>query len=176
MRRTPFFPLIATTVNRRSKLASILALERVALNFLTHLSGIATLTAAYADAVAGMPAVIYDTRKTHAGLRALEKYAVVCGGGRSHRMGLHDAVLVKDNHIAHLAPGDLPDAIRLGEARPLPTGTTLEEARRAFEREWLLGKLREHNFNVSRTAETVGLARESLSRKIRALKIEMQRG
>ena len=75
-----------------------------------------------------------------------------------------------------IAPGDLPDAIRLGEARPLPTGTTLEEARRAFEREWLLGKLREHNFNVSRTAETVGLARESLSRKIRALKIEMQRG
>ena len=71
---------------------------------------------------------------------------------------------------------DLPDAVRLGEARPAATGATLEEARRAFEREWLLGKLRDHGFNVSRTAEAVGLARESLSRKIRALKIEMQRG
>jgi two-component system nitrogen regulation response regulator NtrX len=72
--------------------------------------------------------------------------------------------------------GDLPDAVRLGESRPAATGATLEEARRAFEREWLLGKLRDHGFNVSRTAEAVGLARESLSRKIRALKIEMQRG
>jgi two-component system nitrogen regulation response regulator NtrX len=71
---------------------------------------------------------------------------------------------------------DLPDAVRSGEARPRPSGATLEEARRAFEREWLLAKLREHGWNVSRTAEAVGLARESLSRKIRALKIEMQRG
>jgi len=71
---------------------------------------------------------------------------------------------------------DLPEAVRTGEVRPAPDGATLEEARRAFEREWLLGKLREHAFNVSRTAEAVGLARESLSRKIRALKIEMQRG
>ncbi|RIK98593.1 MAG: Fis family transcriptional regulator [Proteobacteria bacterium] len=75
-----------------------------------------------------------------------------------------------------IAPEDLPDTVRLGEVRPGPHGSTLEEARRAFEREWLLGKLREHGFNVSRTAEAVGLARESLSRKIRALKIEMQRG
>jgi len=71
---------------------------------------------------------------------------------------------------------DLPDAVRIGEVRPGPSGSTLEEARRAFEREWLLAKLREHGWNVSRTAEVVGLARESLSRKIRALKIEMQRG
>jgi two-component system nitrogen regulation response regulator NtrX len=71
---------------------------------------------------------------------------------------------------------DLPDAVRIGEVRPGPSGGTLEEARRAFEREWLLAKLREHGWNVSRTAEAVGLARESLSRKIRALKIEMQRG
>jgi two-component system nitrogen regulation response regulator NtrX len=75
-----------------------------------------------------------------------------------------------------IGEADLPDAIRLGEPRAIAPGATLEEARRAFEREWLLGKLREHNFNVSRTAEAVGLARESLSRKIRALKIEMQRG
>jgi len=71
---------------------------------------------------------------------------------------------------------DLPEAIRSGEVRATPDAATLEEARRAFEREWLLGKLREHGFNVSRTAESVGLARESLSRKIRTLKIEMQRG
>jgi two-component system nitrogen regulation response regulator NtrX len=75
-----------------------------------------------------------------------------------------------------IGPADLPDAVRTGETRPAREGATLEEARRAFEREWLLGKLREHAFNVSRTAESVGLARESLSRKIRALKIEMQRG
>jgi two-component system, NtrC family, nitrogen regulation response regulator NtrX len=75
-----------------------------------------------------------------------------------------------------IGPDDLPDAVRTGEVRPPPDGATLEEARRAFEREWLLGKLREHGFNVSRTAESVGLARESLSRKIRALKIETQRG
>jgi two-component system nitrogen regulation response regulator NtrX len=75
-----------------------------------------------------------------------------------------------------IGPSDLPDAVRTGETRPAPDGATLEEARRAFEREWLLAKLREHGFNVSRTAEAVGLARESLSRKIRALKIETQRG
>ena len=86
----------------RGSLRSVLAIERVALNFLTHLSGIASLTRRYADAVAGTKAGVYDTRKTHAGLRALEKYAVVCGGGRSHRMGLYDAVLVKDNHLAHI--------------------------------------------------------------------------
>ncbi len=71
---------------------------------------------------------------------------------------------------------DLPDAVRIGEVRSGLASGTLEEARRAFEREWLLGKLAENRWNVSRTAEVVGLARESLSRKIRALKIEMQRG
>ncbi len=89
-------------------LRAILAAERVALNFLTHLSGIATLTSRYVDAVKGTRAGIYDTRKTHVGLRRLEKYAVVCGGGRSHRMGLYDAVLIKDNHIAHLSLDELP--------------------------------------------------------------------
>lgn len=92
-------------------LRSILTMERVALNFLTHLSGIATLTAQYVLAVAGTQAGIYDTRKTLPGLRGLEKYAVVCGGGRSHRIGLYDAVLVKDNHIAHIAAADLPAAL-----------------------------------------------------------------
>ena len=81
---------------------SILALERVALNFLCRLSGIASTTKAFVDAVAKTNAKIYDTRKTAPGWRGLEKYAVVCGGGHSHRMGLYDAVLIKDNHLVHL--------------------------------------------------------------------------
>lgn len=79
---------------------TLLAAERTALNFLTHLCGIATLTATYVEAVAGTGAKITDTRKTLPGLRALEKYAVRCGGGSNHRFGLGDAVLIKDNHIA----------------------------------------------------------------------------
>lgn len=78
----------------------ILAAERTALNFLTHLSGIATLTRRFADEVAGTSARICCTRKTTPGLRALEKYAVRCGGGHNHRFGLDDAILIKDNHIA----------------------------------------------------------------------------
>lgn len=79
---------------------AILSAERVALNFMTHLSGVATLTAAYAAKIAHTKAKIIDTRKTTPGLRALEKYAVRCGGGVNHRIGLDDAVLIKDNHIA----------------------------------------------------------------------------
>jgi nicotinate-nucleotide pyrophosphorylase (carboxylating) len=79
---------------------AVLSGERVALNFVGHLSGIATLTAAYAAKVAHTRAKILDTRKTLPGLRALEKYAVRCGGGVNHRFGLDDAVLIKDNHIA----------------------------------------------------------------------------
>ena len=88
---------------------SILAMERIALNFLQRLSGIATLTARFVDRVAGTKAAILDTRKTTPGWRALEKYAVRCGGGRNHRMGLYDAVLIKDNHLAWL--GRDPDPI-----------------------------------------------------------------
>src|SRR6185295_355489 len=79
---------------------SVLSGERVALNFVGHFSGIATLTAAYVAKVAHTKAKILDTRKTTPGLRALEKYAVHCGGGVNHRMGLYDAVLIKDNHIS----------------------------------------------------------------------------
>jgi nicotinate-nucleotide pyrophosphorylase (carboxylating) len=79
---------------------SLLAAERTALNFLAHLSGIATLTARYVDAVAGTGARILDTRKTTPGLRALEKEAVAAGGGTNHRIGLYDAVLIKENHAA----------------------------------------------------------------------------
>jgi nicotinate-nucleotide pyrophosphorylase (carboxylating) len=76
----------------------LLAAERTALNFMQHLSGVATATAAYVAAVRGTRAAILDTRKTMPGWRLLEKYAVRCGGGRNHRMGLFDAVMVKDNH------------------------------------------------------------------------------
>jgi nicotinate-nucleotide pyrophosphorylase (carboxylating) len=94
----------------QGKTRSILAAERTALNFLQHLSGIATLTARYVEAVKGTRARILDTRKTTPGLRALEKYAVACGGGQNHRMGLWDMVLIKDNHIE--AAGGVADAIR----------------------------------------------------------------
>lgn len=87
----------------------ILTAERVGLNFLGHLSGIATATAALVDAVKGTNASIVCTRKTTPGLRALEKYAVRCGGGRNHRFGLYDAVMIKDNHIA--AVGGIKKAI-----------------------------------------------------------------
>lgn len=89
---------------------AILSAERVALNFMGRMSGIATLTARYVAAVAGTRAAIVDTRKTAPGLRAFEKYAVRCGGGRNHRIGLFDAVLIKDNHI--IAAGGLERAIK----------------------------------------------------------------
>lgn len=83
----------------RGPLRSLLAFERIALNFLTHLSGVATLTARFVEKTAGTKAKICDTRKTIPGLRALQKYAVACGGGVNHRIGLYDTVLIKDNHI-----------------------------------------------------------------------------
>jgi nicotinate-nucleotide pyrophosphorylase (carboxylating) len=79
---------------------SLLSVERTALNFLTHLSGVATLTRCYVDSAGGSRANIFDTRKTLPGWRVLEKYAVRCGGGRNHRVGLFDMVLIKDNHLA----------------------------------------------------------------------------
>ena len=86
---------------------AILAGERVALNFLCHLSGIATATRALVDKIGHTKARICDTRKTTPGLRAFEKYAVRCGGGANHRFGLDDAILIKDNHIA-VAGGVVP--------------------------------------------------------------------
>ncbi len=91
-------------------MAEILTAERTLLNFLAHLSGIATVTRAWVDAIDGTGAFIRDTRKTIPGLRVLEKYAVRCGGGVNHRMGLGDAALIKDNHIA--AAGGVPAAFR----------------------------------------------------------------
>jgi nicotinate-nucleotide pyrophosphorylase (carboxylating) len=94
----PRMPLVRV----RGPLRSLLAAERVLLNFLQHLSGVATLTHRYARRVEGTAAKIYDTRKTLPGFRALDKYAVRCGGGFNHRVGLYDGLLVKDNHLAHL--------------------------------------------------------------------------
>ena len=93
---------------------AILTGERVALNFLGRLSGIATLTRRYVDAIEGTGAAVLDTRKTTPGLRELEKYAVACGGGRNHRFGLDDAVLVKDNHLR--AAGSVSAAVELVRA------------------------------------------------------------
>jgi nicotinate-nucleotide pyrophosphorylase (carboxylating) len=85
-------------------LRSMLSVERVMLNFLQRLSGIATTTSRYVRAIKGTKARIYDTRKTLPGWRLLEKYAVRCGGGYNHRLGLYDGILIKDNHLAELGP------------------------------------------------------------------------
>src|SRR4029077_19649341 len=108
---------------------SILALERTALNFLQRLSGIATLTARFVAATLGTSAAIFDTRKTTPGWRILEKYAVRCGGGRNHRLGLHDAVLIKDNHLAALqsqgGADPIPAAVAAARAYT-PSGAVVE--------------------------------------------------
>ena len=100
----------------------MLTAERTALNLLCHLSGVATATSLWVDAIAGTAAVIRDTRKTTPGLRAMEKYAVRCGGGQNHRMSLSDAALVKDNHIA--AAGGVAEAF--GKVRELAANVPIE--------------------------------------------------
>lgn len=101
----------------------VLALERTSLNLLGHLSGVATATRAWADAIAGTSARVRDTRKTMPLLRALEKHAVRCGGGVSHRAGLYDAVLIKDNHVAAAGGvGAALDAVAIGR----PAGVVVQ--------------------------------------------------
>jgi nicotinate-nucleotide pyrophosphorylase (carboxylating) len=102
---------------------ALLTAERVALNFLGHLSGIATVTAVCVNELRGTGVQVLDTRKTIPGLRQLEKQAVAHGGGRNHRMGLFDAILVKDNHIA--MAGGLEEAVRRAVAQA-PTGVPVE--------------------------------------------------
>lgn len=109
--------------------ASILRIERTLLNFMQHLSGIATLARRFCDAVAGAGAEIFDTRKTTPAWRALEKYAVRCGGGRNHRMNLSDQVLIKDNHLRLWRSGasetpSIADAVEV--ARRAAGGLTVE--------------------------------------------------
>ncbi|MBY0527966.1 MAG: carboxylating nicotinate-nucleotide diphosphorylase [Gemmataceae bacterium] len=106
------------------RVRALLATERVALNFLQRLSGVATQTRRYVDAVAGLPVQILDTRKTTPGWRLLEKYAVRCGGGYNHRVGLYDGVLIKDNHLAPF--GGAPDAVtRAVQAARAHVGTSV---------------------------------------------------
>jgi nicotinate-nucleotide pyrophosphorylase (carboxylating) len=113
-------PVLAVRGNARA----ILSAERVALNYMQRLSGIATLTLAYVEAVRGTETRILDTRKTTPGLRKLEKYAVRAGGGMNHRMDLASAVLVKDNHLQSV-DGDVALAVRRARALAAP-GTKVE--------------------------------------------------
>jgi len=114
---------------------AILTGERVALNFLGRLSGVATMTKRYVDAVAGTGVAILDTRKTTPGLRALEKHAVACGGGRNHRFGLDDGVLVKDNHLrAAGSTRESVDALRATTDLPIEVECdTLEQVSEALD-------------------------------------------
>jgi len=114
-----------TVLEIRGSASSILTAERCALNFLQHLSGVATQTRRFVEAVAGTKAKILDTRKTLPGLRAVQKYAVRCGGGVNHRFGLYDRFLIKDNHLALMGTGNrLAEAIRA--ARALDPDAVLE--------------------------------------------------
>jgi len=125
----------------RGRVISLLKAERTALNFLTHLSGVATLTAHYVEAVSGLPCTILDTRKTMPGLRFLDKYAVRMGGGRNHRLHLGDGVIIKDNHWAALrrAGLSLKEALERLRRRLSPfikievEVTDLEQVREALE-------------------------------------------
>lgn len=124
-------PGIAATIEGPAR--AVLTGERLALNLLGRLSGIATLTREYVDGVAGTHAVILDTRKTTPGLRVAEKWAVQCGGGTNHRMGLYDAVLIKDNHLLFAA--DVPTAIADARSSGLPVEVecdTLEQVQAAM--------------------------------------------
>jgi nicotinate-nucleotide pyrophosphorylase (carboxylating) len=125
-----------TLAEVRGPMRQVLALERTTLNLIGRLCGVATKTAQFVAAMGdvaadGGRARLYDTRKTTPGLRVLEKYAVRCGGGHSHRMGLHDAVLIKDNHIAGVSVAQLPEYIENASARaralrPAPTFVEVE--------------------------------------------------
>jgi len=117
-------PANATVLTVTGDGRSLLQGERVALNFLQRLSGIATLTAKFCDAVKGFRTRIVDTRKTTPGLRVLEKWAVTLGGGANHRFGLGDGILIKDNHLT-LAGGDVARACRLARERA-PHGLKIE--------------------------------------------------
>jgi len=118
----------------RGRARAVLSTERTALNVARHLSGVATLTAAFVAAVAGLPVELYDTRKTQPGWRDLEKYAVRCGGGRNHRLRLDDAAMVKENHLraglGRTGPAAIVEAVaRIRRAHPegLPLYVEVED-------------------------------------------------
>ncbi|MHC4917576.1 MAG: carboxylating nicotinate-nucleotide diphosphorylase [Planctomycetota bacterium] len=156
---------------------TVLAGERLSLNLLCHLSGIATLTARFVTETRGTRARIFDTRKTTPGLRHLEKYAVAAGGGANHRMGLFDQVLIKDNHLAlaKITPGE---AVRIaaGRARrPIEVEVTslagMEEAIAAGADVVMLD-----NFGPARVARAVKRARNVARRLRRKVEIEVSGG
>jgi nicotinate-nucleotide pyrophosphorylase (carboxylating) len=141
---------------------ALLAAERTALNFLGHLSGVATLTARFVAAADGTGVRILDTRKTTAGFRVLEKAAVAAGGGTNHRMGLYDAILIKENHIA-IAGGVEPAITRARQARPEMSVEVecrnLEEVGEAVEAG--ADRLLLDNMTPAELREAVSVARES---------------
>ena len=154
----------ATLAKLQGRLGSILAAERVLLNFLQRLCGVATLTRKYVDAVAGTGAAIYDTRKTTPGWRTMEKYAVRCGGGANHRQGLFDAVLIKDNHLAgvqtdHLAGEVFEMLNRVSSADPAPSFIEVEASNLAQVRELCkvvgIDMILLDNFSAAQLAEAV---------------------
>ena len=152
----PGLPVLTVTGPTRS----LLTAERTALNLVCHLSGIASLTRQWADAVEGTGAAVRDTRKTTPGLRALEKYAVRCGGGVNHRMALGDAALVKDNHVA--AAGGIAAAVAAvrttAPAIPLEVECdTLDQVREAIAAGVQLVLL--DNFSTADTRSAVDLVR-----------------
>lgn len=146
----------------KAPVRGLLTAERTALNLLCHLSGIATATAAWVEAVAGTGCRIRDSRKTLPGLRELQKYAVRCGGGFNHRMGLGDAVLIKDNHV--VAAGSVVAAVRAcrEHAPDLPMEvevSTLDELDEALAEDVALVLL--DNFTPQQCAEAVRRVRET---------------
>ena len=137
---------------------ALLAGERVALNLLQHMSGIATLTAKYVEQLNGLKAEVLDTRKTLPGLRQIEKYAVRVGGGRNHRMGLYDMILIKDNHIK--AAGGIAKAVasartKAGNLRIEVETRTLDEVREALTSKADIIMLDNMPFDAMREAVTL---------------------
>jgi nicotinate-nucleotide pyrophosphorylase (carboxylating) len=154
--------LPATVASVSGPARALLAAERVALNFLGHLSGVATLTAQFVKAVEGTEARILDTRKTLPGLRALEKAAVAVGGGLNHRMGLDDAVLIKENHAA--IAGGVGEAVRraLGAEPERPIEAECRSIEEAAEAAGAgAGRLLLDNMDTVGLRESVAAAREA---------------
>lgn len=148
------------------RLSALLAVERVLLNFLQRLCGVATLTRKYVDAVEGTKARILDTRKTTPGWRTLEKYAVRCGGGENHRQGLFDAVLIKDNHLAGVGADRLAGAVfdmlnRLSSTNSQPAFVEVEAASLSQARELCkvvgIDVILLDNFSASEIREAVAM-------------------
>jgi nicotinate-nucleotide pyrophosphorylase (carboxylating) len=148
----------------QGRIRGILKAERTALNFLQRLSGIATLTAKYVEKTKGAKAKILDTRKTTPGLRALEKYAVKAGGGKNHRMGLFDMILIKENHIQ--AAGGIREAMKRAKSRcrgkkiEVEVGN-LKELREAIEAkpDWIMLD----NMKIEQMKKAVGMIRSASS-------------